>query len=131
MSRALSAALDTLLVTSLWGAPAWSAPDPAPPTLPPVRPRTERTVDALLVVKLRSKAVVGARSSRTLGAEREGAGVVLDAKGLVLTIGYLILEAETIELSTANDRAGDPVAAITMETSSSRRWLRGLGTLPA
>ena len=36
---------------------------------------------------------------------REGTGVVIDNNGLVLTIGYLILEAETIELSTANGRS--------------------------
>jgi S1-C subfamily serine protease len=103
--RGLVVALCAMLVTSLWGAPVGAAPPdsaPAQPVPPGVRPRTERTVDALSVVKLRSRAVVGARSSRTLGAEREGTGVVLDAKGLVLTIGYLILESETIELSTAN-----------------------------
>ena len=37
-----------------------------------------------------------------LGRQREGTGVVIDSSGLVLTIGYLILEAETVDLSTAD-----------------------------
>ncbi len=47
------------------------------------------------------KAVVGvlahvpgdARTAQSLGTERQGSGVVIDSDGLVLTIGYLILEA--------------------------------------
>ncbi len=35
-----------------------------------------------------------ARTARSLGALRSGSGIVIDADGLVLTIGYLILEAE-------------------------------------
>jgi len=34
----------------------------------------------------------------TLGTEREGNGVIIDSEGLILTIGYLIVEAETIEV---------------------------------
>jgi S1-C subfamily serine protease len=96
---------------------------------PAVRPRTERTVDALSVVKLRSRAVVGARSSRTLGAEREGTGIVLDVKGLVLTIGYLILESETIELSTANGTTF-PAAVIGYDSVTGLGLLRSLQPLP-
>src|SRR5215467_5032649 len=46
------------------------------------------------VVGVRVQAVDDARSNQTLGREREGSGVVIDGDGLVLTIGYLILEAE-------------------------------------
>jgi len=48
------------------------------------------------VVKLSIKAAPGARTAETLGAEREGTGVVIGAEGLVVTIGYLILEAGSI-----------------------------------
>ena len=48
------------------------------------------------VVKLSIKAMPGARTAETLGTEREGSGVVIDADGLVITIGYLILEAGSI-----------------------------------
>ena len=50
------------------------------------------------VVGLRSHAVEGATSIATLGTDRLGSGVVIDADGLVLTIGYLILEAEHVDL---------------------------------
>lgn len=56
------------------------------------------------VVKLSIKAMSGARTAETLGAEREGTGVVIDAGGLILTIGYLILEAESILVVTADGR---------------------------
>jgi S1-C subfamily serine protease len=48
------------------------------------------------LVKLSIRAKEGARTGATLGAEREGSGVVIDGDGLVLTIGYLILEAASI-----------------------------------
>jgi S1-C subfamily serine protease len=41
---------------------------------------------------------------RTLGREREGSGILIDAGGLVLTIGYLMVEAEAIEVRTNADR---------------------------
>ena len=36
------------------------------------------------------------RSAQTLGSEREGHGIVIDGDGLVVTIGYLIMDADTI-----------------------------------
>lgn len=39
-----------------------------------------------------------ARTAETLGTRRLGSGVLIDGNGLVLTIGYLILEAETTAL---------------------------------
>lgn len=48
------------------------------------------------VVKLSIKAAPGARTAETLGAEREGTGVVIGEDGLIVTIGYLILEANSI-----------------------------------
>src|SRR5258706_15742595 len=49
------------------------------------------------VVAVKVKALPNARSNETLGAERTGSGVVID-NGLVLTIGYLILDADTAEV---------------------------------
>ena len=56
------------------------------------------------VVGIRTRAVEGARSAATLGRERQGSGVVISADGLVLTIGYLVLEAEQAELFTDDGR---------------------------
>jgi S1-C subfamily serine protease len=56
------------------------------------------------VVGVRATAVEGARSAATLGREREGSGVVITADGLVLTIGYLVLEAENVEVRPDDGR---------------------------
>jgi serine protease Do len=56
------------------------------------------------VVGLRVQAVDDARSASTLGLQRQGSGVVIGADGLVLTIGYLVLEAEFVELMTDDGR---------------------------
>lgn len=56
------------------------------------------------VVSVRSTAVDEAGSIDTLGRERRGSGVVIDADGLVLTIGYLILEADHVDLVIEGER---------------------------
>lgn len=56
------------------------------------------------VVGLRALAVDDARSAATLGRARQGSGVVIGAGDLVLTIGYLILEAEQVQLITDDER---------------------------
>ncbi len=48
------------------------------------------------------------RSARTLGSEREGHGTVIDDEGLIVTIGYLIMEADTI---TITDGEGNELPA--------------------
>jgi serine protease DegQ len=60
------------------------------------------------VVKVHSIVPKDARSAGSLGTEREGNGVVIDAQGHILTIGYLILEAETIEVVGPE---GKPISA--------------------
>ena len=37
---------------------------------------------------------------QSLGREREGSGIVIDEDGLVLTIGYLMVEAHAAEVTT-------------------------------
>ena len=56
----------------------------------------QRASDAVLGIEV--EAVEDARSSTTLGMQRSGSGVVIGADGLVLTIGYLVLEAEHVVL---------------------------------
>lgn len=107
-------------------AAAQDRPEPGPPG---ARSRPAPTVDALSVVKVRSKAVADARSIRTLGPEREGTGVVIDAQGLVLTIGYLILEAETVQLLTA-DGTVFPASVVGYDAATGFGLLRSLRPLP-
>jgi S1-C subfamily serine protease len=56
------------------------------------------------VVAVKVKALANARSNDTLGAERTGSGVIIAPDGLVLTIGYLILEGDTVEVTDSNGR---------------------------
>lgn len=50
------------------------------------------------IVKIKVTIPQDASTARILGTEREGNGVVIDDNGHILTIGYLILEAKTIEV---------------------------------
>lgn len=59
------------------------------------------------VVRVQSTVPVDARTAPTLGTERQGSGVVIDAEGLILTIGYLILEATTVTVTTRDGSAFD------------------------
>ncbi len=56
------------------------------------------------VVKIRATIPKDARTASTLGTEREGYGVVIDSKGHILTIGYLIVEADSIEVIGPDDK---------------------------
>ena len=64
------------------------------------------------VVGVQVIAVAGARSAETLGRQRSGSGVVIGADGLILTIGYLMMEAQSILVVTQDNRTvpAQPVA---------------------
>ena len=85
-----------------------------PPDMEPKPASYEFDLGAALsaVVALRSRVPADAFTAGVLGSDRAGNGVVIDEKGIVLTIGYLITEADEIWL-TANDGrvvAGHPLA---------------------
>jgi len=78
---------------SAWRAAHLAVPDLRADAIPPQS-----------VVKLSIKAVPNARTADNLGAEREGTGVVFGEKGLIVTIGYLILEAHSILIVAGDGR---------------------------
>jgi serine protease Do len=61
----------------------------------------EQTLSA--VVSVSAKALPNARSAATLGPQRRGAGALI-GEGYVLTIGYLVIEAEAIEVTGADGK---------------------------
>ncbi|WP_207540316.1 S1C family serine protease [Sabulicella rubraurantiaca] len=81
------------------------------------------------VVSLRSLMPPDATSAATLGTEREGSAVWIDHSGLLLTIGYLITEAETIWITDSNGRVvqGTPLAT---DFESGLGLVQALGPLP-
>jgi S1-C subfamily serine protease len=63
----------------------------------------DRRLDSVVV--LHSRVPEDAFTAGTLGSERLGNGIVIGPDGLVLTIGYLITEAEEVTLLTNDGRA--------------------------
>lgn len=61
-------------------------------------PTLEELLDA--VVKIKAYIAPDARTAEGLGRERQGSGIVIDQNGLVLTIGYLMVEAYAAEVTT-------------------------------
>ena len=65
------------------------------------------SLDAIAAAVVHIKTFINpeGRSVATLGAEREGSGIVIGADGLILTIGYLMLEAHAAEIVTNDMRS--------------------------
>lgn len=87
----------------------------------------QRASDAVL--GLRAVAVDDARSSATLGARREGSGVLIGSDGLVLTIGYLVLEAEDVNLQTDDGRRW-PARVVAYDVATGFGLVQSLVPLP-
>jgi len=56
------------------------------------------------VVQVKAKILPNARSLATLGPQRQGSGALV-REGYVLTIGYLVIEAESIEVTGAGGKS--------------------------
>jgi S1-C subfamily serine protease len=82
------------------------------------------------------KSIVGVRSSiaddaftaSALGTRREGSGVVIRDDGLVLTIGYLITEADEVWLTTQGGRVV-PAHALAYDQETGFGLVQALGSL--
>ena len=90
----LAASLAAALLLTLVAVPGAPAQAQAP------------SIDELLsgVVRIKTFINPDARTRENLGREREGSAVVLDSDGLVLTIGYLMVEAHAAEIVTHDGR---------------------------
>ena len=78
------------------------------------------------VVAVQAKAMPNARSAATLGPERRGTGVLI-RDGFVLTIGYLVTEAESVQVTSADGRVL-PAAVAAYDHASGFALLRLLAT---
>ena len=81
---------------SLLAVPPAAAQTEAKPELP--------KLDQLLSGVVRVKTFINpdGRTVETLGRQRRGSGVVIDSQGLVVTIGYLMVEAVSAEVTTTD-----------------------------
>lgn len=120
----LSAALLLIFAAAPYTAPAQAQTSNAAPDAASI-------LDA--VVKVSAKVPADARTAKGLGTEREGSGVVIDSSGLVLTIGYLMLEAERVEIGL-KDGSTVPATRIAYDYDTGFglvRAARPLGLKPA
>ncbi|HTT09710.1 MAG TPA: S1C family serine protease [Burkholderiaceae bacterium] len=85
-------------------------------------------VDAVVFVE--TTVLPDARSIDILGRERAGSGVVIDARGYVLTIGYLVMEAESISVTNNADRTV-PAALVAYDHATGFALLKLLAPLDA
>ncbi len=82
----------------------------------------ERLVQAIVGVS--AVAPPDVQSSRNLGAKREGSGIVIDGSGLILTIGYTVMEASDIQVTTADGKRY-PATLVAYDAVSGFGLLRG------
>ncbi len=80
------------------------------------------------VVGIKSYVPADAFTAGSLGTERAGSGVVIRDTGLVVTIGYLITEAETLWIACGDGRAV-PGHALAMDPTSGFGLVQALGRL--
>ncbi|NUB24588.1 S1C family serine protease [Azospirillum brasilense] len=79
------------------------------------------------LVRISATILPDSQSARSLGTEREGTGVVIDGSGLILTIGYTILEASQLQVTTGEGR-GYPAEFVAYDQASGFGLLRaGMG----
>jgi S1-C subfamily serine protease len=72
----------------------------------PARAQTVSLDDLLsAVVHVKTTINPDGRSVANLGRNRDGTGIVIDNDGLILTIGYLMVEAQSAEVTTQDGRA--------------------------
>jgi S1-C subfamily serine protease len=95
---------------SQWAFPAALQPNPAD-----TRFDLQAAFDAVVLV--RAEVPEDAFTAQILGTERVGNGVVIRDDGLVLTIGYLIAEAQTLWLTT-NRGAAVPAHALAYDQAT-------------
>ena len=81
------------------------------------------------VVAVQAKIQANARSAETLGLERRGTGTLV-RQGYVLTIGYLVIEAEAIQVTGADGRTL-PATVAGYDHASGFALLKIVGTLAA
>jgi len=114
--RALAAMVGTLLLASGPGlstvaaqdkvpGPGSAGQDANPGTAPSDQARMDaQDPDGVLESLVHVMATVpeDATTADSLGTVRQGSGIVIDSSGLILTIGYLVVEADRIMVQTAS-----------------------------
>lgn len=112
-----------LISSSLLFGPAGYAATAQPPAAQAMMDALTKATTAVVGVKI--TVMEDARSAETLGLNRTGSGVQISPDGLILTIGYLMLEAEQIEIVTQDNRTL-PARAVAYDLATGFGLLRPL-----
>ena len=105
-----------------FNAGVWAQAAPQPAQVTPPTASSVRQARAA-VVQVTAHAIEDAPSARTLGQVRRGSGVVIGPDDLILTIGYLILETDQVDIRTA-DRKTYPARVVAYDTATGLGLLR-------
>jgi S1-C subfamily serine protease len=93
---------------------------------PPADAEADQTLSA--IVRVKARILPDARTAATLGTQREGSGAIV-RDGYVATIGYLVIESEAIEVTTADGKSA-PAALAGYDHASGFGVLKLLAPLP-
>ena len=91
-----------LLPSLLWAAPREKEQRPDPSGAPPHPSYVQKVQPAIVGIKVQVPA--DRPSALTLGRERWGSGVVFDSAGYAVTVSYVLLDADRIEVSLHGGR---------------------------
>jgi S1-C subfamily serine protease len=137
MRRVAAAAALFFLVTpvafppvALLAAPRGTDPRPDPSQAPAQPSYIQRVLPA--IVGIRVEVPRNRPSAVTLGTERWGSGVIFDGSGHALTVSYILLDAERIEVTLRDGRkVPGRLAGLDLEAGLGVVKLEGAGPWPA
>jgi serine protease Do len=125
------AAIAALLALPLSASVLMSVADNAAPQVDEAR--YQKLIEATnAVVGVKVKALPDARSNATLGQEREGSGVLIGKEGqaLILTISYLVLEADQVQV-TDHEGQTVPASVVAYDHATGFGLVRPIGPIAA
>jgi serine protease Do len=111
-----------VLTACLIATPAWAQPANNDPFVARDRALAQGLTESIVTV--RARIVEGAATSETLGNARAGTGILIGAN-TVLTIGYLVMEADKVEVMGPDGKT-TPVIRIAVDPSTGFGLLRTL-----
>jgi S1-C subfamily serine protease len=132
MRRAASIATALLLALPalLAAAPQFGAPRPDPKRVSALPSHIEHVAPAIIGIHV--EVPPDRPSAATLGAERWGSGVLFDATGFAVTVSYVLMDAERVEVVLRDGRKVDAtVAGLDLESGLGVIKLDGQGPWPA
>jgi len=119
-----------LLAPPLWAAPKELAPKLNPSMMPTLPTYVERVKPAVVGIKVQIPP--DRPSAYTLGAERSGSGVIFDPAGYAVTVSYILLDAEAINVSLRDGRVVSArLVGLDLESGLGVIKLEGSGPWPA